>query len=611
MSSELNEPSIEPKHKIELKTKEQENKNLQTVYKTRAIVRALIANIAIAFIKLGCWFFSKSTAMFAEAIHSLLDSFNSFCLLIGIKRGSRPADSAHPFGYGLEANIWALFASLLMLVGTFASIHSGAEKLIHHNYHEIQNLLQNYNFIAIALIGSIFFEIWAVKSATYAVLREMDVTVPNAFVGFWRSAKLISKIKSPTTKFVWYEDTAALAGVIVAFTAITISKFAMPLEYAYIPDAIASIIIGLILLLLAFYLLKNNINFLTGTAAGPQTEQMIKEIADNVHGVARIHDLKTMDMGASGLLINLEIEVNPDIQVKDADDIAERVEYLIRDKIKNIADVTIEMIANDVEDNWEDKFLQVVDEGKKLELLTKNESKILRRFFDFINTTAAEIMVPRTQVVFADIDDGVSEMIDIIIDSGHTRIPVYRDNIDNVVGVVNAKDVLKAIKNQCNYEAKIESLVREIHIIPETKPISDLLNEFTSTKIQFAVIVDEHGGVAGIITIEDILEVIVGEIYDEFDKVHGAEYQKIDAQTIKFDATMDIEDINEKFDLDLSTEDYQTIGGYVFGLLGREPEAGDRVVEGNLEFIIDSVNGHKIEGLTVIKKGGFSEVKKD
>ena len=86
MSSELNEPSIEPKHKIELKTKEQENKNLQTVYKTRAIVRALIANIAIAFIKLGCWFFSKSTAMFAEAIHSLLDSFNSFCLLIGIKR---------------------------------------------------------------------------------------------------------------------------------------------------------------------------------------------------------------------------------------------------------------------------------------------------------------------------------------------------------------------------------------------------------------------------------------------------------------------------------------------------------------------------------------------
>jgi len=610
MSSELNEPNIESKHKIELKTKEQENKNLQTVYKTRAILRALIANIAIAFIKLICWFFSKSTAMLAESIHSLLDSFNSFCLLIGIQRGSRPADSAHPFGYGLEANIWALFASLLMLVGTFTSINSGFEKLFHHN-NDVQQLLQNYNFIAIALIGSIFFEMWAVKSAAYAVLKEMDVTADNDISAFWRSAKLINKIKSPTTKFVWYEDTAALAGVFVAFVAITISKFGMPVQYAYIPDAIASIIIGLILLLLAFYLLKNNINFLTGSAAGPQTEKLIKEIADNVHGVARIHDLKTMDMGASGLLVNLEIEVNPDIQVKDADDIAERVEYLIRNKIKNIADVTIEMIANDVEDNWEDKFLQVVDEGKKLELLNKTESKILQRFFDFTNTTAAEIMVPRTQVVFANIDDNVSELIDIIIDSGHTRIPVYRDNIDNVVGVVNAKDVLKAIKNQNNYETKIESLVREIHIIPETKPISDLLNEFTSTKIQFAIIVDEHGGMAGIITIEDILEVIVGEIYDEFDKVQGAEYQKIDVRTIKFDATMDIEDVNEKFDLDLSTEDYQTIGGYVFGLLGREAEVGDRVEEGNLAFVIDNVNGHKIESLTVIKKDGFSEVKKD
>lgn len=610
MSSDLNGQSIEPKHKIELKTKEQENKNLQTVYKTQAIFRALIANIGIGLIKLVCWFFSRSTAMLAESIHSLLDSFNSFCLLIGIKRGSRPADSAHPFGYGLEANIWALFASLLMLVGTFASINSGVQKIV-HSQSEIHDLLNNYHFIAAALIGSILFELWAVKSATYAVLKEMEVTAPNAFVAFWRSAKLISKIKSPTTKFVWYEDTAALAGVIVAFIAITISKFGMPVEYAYIPDAIASIIIGVILLFLAFYLLKNNINFLTGTAAGPQTEQLIKEIADNVHGVARIHELKTMDMGASGLLVNLEIEVKPDIQVKDADDIAERVEYLIRSKIKNIADVTIEMIANDVEDNWEDKFLQVVEEGNKLELLTKNESKILKRFSDFTNTTAAEIMVPRTQVVFADIDDGLSELIDKIIDSGHTRIPVYRDSVDNVVGVVNAKDVLRAIKNQCNYDAKIESLVREIHIIPETKAISDLLNEFTSTKIQFAAIVDEHGGVAGIVTIEDILEVIVGEIYDEFDKVQGVEYQKIDSQTVKFDATMDIEDINEKFDLDLPTEDYQTIGGYVFGLLGREPEAGDRVEEGNLEFIIDSVNGHKIENLTVIKKDGFSEVKKD
>lgn len=610
MSSDTNSQSIDPKHKIELKTKEQENKNLQIVYKTNAIIRALSANLGIAIIKLTCWFFSGSSAMLSEAIHSSLDSFNSFCLLIGLKRGSRPADSAHPFGYGLEANIWALFASLLMLVGTFASIHSGVEKLIHRQG-EVQDLLNNYHFIAIALIGSILFELWAVRSAANAVLREMDITANNPFSAFFKSAQLINKIKSPTTKFVWFEDTFALAGVSVAFIAITISKFGMPVEFAYIPDAIASIIIGLILLFLAFYLLKNNINFLTGAAAGPQIEWMIKDIANNVHGVARIHELKTMDLGTSGLLVNLEIEVKPDIQVKDADDIADRVEYLIRNKIKNIADVTIEMVANDIEDNWEDKFFQVVEEGSNLELLTKNESKIMKRFFDFTKTVAAEIMVPRTQVVFAAIDDKVDEVVDKIIESGHTRIPVYQDSVDNVVGIINAKDVLKVVKSACGINPTIENLVRDIHVIPETKPISELLNEFTSTKSQFAIIVDEHGGVAGIITIEDILEVIVGEIYDEFDKVQGAEYQKIDDMTIKFDATMDIEDVNEKFDLDLSTEDYQTIGGYVFGLLGREAEIGDTVSEGSLEFIIDEVNGHKIERLTMIKKDGFAEVKKD
>ncbi|MDD3419565.1 MAG: cation diffusion facilitator family transporter [Candidatus Gastranaerophilales bacterium] len=610
MSPDPNEPSIDPRHKIELKTGNLDGKSLQTIYKTRAIIRALVANLGIAFIKLLCWFLSNSSAMLSEAIHSSLDSFNSFCLLIGIKRGSRPADSEHPFGYGLEANIWALFASLLMLVGAFASMHSGFDKFF-HSQNGIHDLLNNYHFIAVALIGSIIFEAWAVKSAIGAVLQEMDVSANNGFSAFWKSAQLINKVKSPTTKFVWFEDTFALAGVIVAFVAITIAKFAVPVHYAYIPDAVASVIIGFMLLFLAFYLLKNNINFLTGTAAGPQIEKMIKEITNNVHGVASIHELKTMDMGASGLLVNLEIEVKPDIQVKDADDIADRVEYLIRSKIKNIADVTIEMVANDLEDNWEDKFMQVIEEGKKLDILTKEESKILKRFFDFTDTVAMEIMVPRTQVVFADINDSVDDVVETIISSGHTRIPVYRDNIDNVVGIINAKDVLKVVKNNCGANPKIEPLVREIHVIPETKPISELLTEFTSTKSQFAVIADEHGGVAGIITIEDILEVLVGEIYDEFDKVQEVEYHKIDKNTIKFDATMDIEDINEKFDLDLSTEDYQTIGGYVFGLLGREAEVGDVIEEGNLEFVVEEVSGHKIEKLKVIKKDGFVEIKKD
>lgn len=604
MSSEPYQSTIEDKRQIELKTKAQEKKDLQVIYKTKAIYRALFANIGIAGLKLTCWFFSKSTALLSEAIHSLLDSFNSFCLLIGLKRGSRPADSQHPFGYGLEANVWALFASILMLVGTGVSIQGGVDKLLYHHNHTLE-LLNNYHWIAITLVGSIIFESWAVASASEAVIKEADIKADNYFSAFLKSFSAIRKIKSPTTKFVWYEDTAALSGVMIAFVAISISKFVMSAETAYIPDAIASIIIGLILLFLAIYLMKNNMSFLTGAAAGPQVEKMIKNIANNVHGVAHIHELKTMDMGTSGVIVNLKIEVDPDTPVKDADDIAERVEYLIRKKLKNIADITIEMIANDIEDNWEDKFYQVVDEGKKLEILTKNEAKILKRFFGFTNAVASEIMIPRTEVVFIEMNSDMNYLIDLIINSGHTRIPVYRDNVDNVVGVINAKDALRAMKENCPADMKIDTLSREIHIIPETKPISELLNEFTSTKSQFAVIVDEHGGVAGIVTIEDILEEIVGEIYDEFDVVQCAEYQKIDDKTIKFDAKMEIEDINSKFDIDLPTEDYQTIGGYVFGLIGREPEVDDKVEDGNLEFIVNNVDGHKIISLTMIKNDGF------
>jgi Mg2+/Co2+ transporter CorC len=398
----------------------------------------------------------------------------------------------------------------------------------------------------------------------------------------------------------------ALLGVVIAFVAISISKFAIPYNYAYIPDAVASVMIGCILCFLGVYLFKNNVQSLTGVSAGPHVEKLIRELTNNVYGVSRLVDLKTIDMGSSGLIVNMKIEVNPEIPMKDADDIAQKVEQKIKKAVKRIADITIEMIANDISENWRDKFEAVIAEGKSQEILTTNESKILQKFFDFTNTVAFEIMVPRTNVVFVDADASISELTDLIIDSGHTRIPVYKDVVDNVIGVINAKDVLFAIKNN-NDDIKIESLAREIHIIPETKPISDLLNEFTSTKTQFALVIDEHGGVAGIVTIEDILEEIVGEIYDEFDTVESAEYQKVDKQTLWVDSKMEIEELNEKFDLDLSSEDYQTIGGYVFGLLGREPEENDEVEENDLKFIINEVDGHKISRLTIIKEDGFVE----
>lgn len=575
--------------------------------KFMAVIKALIANLGIALVKLVCFFFSSSSAMLAEAIHSGVDSFNSICLLVGIKRGSKPADNAHPFGYGLEANVWAMFASILMLGGTFVAIYHGFEKLI--QAHSSSDLLLHYNAIAIALIFSILFEAWAVMSASKAVLHEVGIEEKNPVKEFFRSIKYIGQIKSPTTKFVWYEDTAAFTGVVVAFIALTLAKFVMPQNLAYVPDAIASIIIGTILFFLAIYLLKNNVNSLTVQSAEPGVEEKIRQVASTIHGITDVAELKTIDLGTSGLIINMTIEVDPETQMKDADDIADMLERKVKKVVKNITHVTIELQAHDAEDNWEEKFNKLIKEGEKIETIDNHEAKMLQNFFGFANTVVKEIMVPRTEIFMINAEENINELADLIISSGHTRIPVYRDNVDNIIGVINAKDVLKVIKNNNIDETfSIDTLSREILVVPENKFISDLLSDFTSSKNQIAAVVDEHGGIAGIVTIEDILEEIVGEIYDEFDKVDTPEVVRIDERTLNVSCKMDIEDINERFDLDIPSEDFQTIGGYVFGLLGREPELNDVIEDKNITYTILEIDGRRISRIKMYRETPFVDV---
>ncbi|OGH96404.1 MAG: hypothetical protein A2287_04420 [Candidatus Melainabacteria bacterium RIFOXYA12_FULL_32_12] len=595
-------------HQVYISTKNYSelSKQPESIVSELAVWRALIANLGIAGIKLICWFFSRSSAMLSEAIHSAADSFNSLCLLVGLKRGSRPADKFHPFGYGLEANVWALFACLLMLIGTIVSLYSGGMRLIYGNEH-IHELLKNYHLIAITLFVSIAFEIWAVTSASIAVVEEAEIEVKSKFDAFLKSFKHIHHIKSPTTKFVWYEDIAALTGVIVALIAITISKFFVNESIAYIPDAVASIIIGFMLFGLVIYLLRYNMNSLTGAAAKPQIEELIRTIASNVNGISQVHDLKTMDMGSSGLIVNMEIEVDPETQVKDADDIADKLEEKIKEKVKNIAHITIEVQADDTEENWGEKFESLIDEGKDTGVLKPQEAKMLSKFFDFTNTVVWEIMVPRTNIDFIDAEASVDELMDKIIISGHTRIPVYRESVDNIIGVINAKDVLAVLKNNDKDNVKLEDLARELIIVPENKSISDMLNEFTRSKAQIAAVVDEHGGVAGIVTVEDVLEEIVGEIWDEYD-IPDTEIIKVDENTLIVSSKTEIYDLNERFNLDLPTEDFQTIGGYVFGLVGREPEVGDEVEANGIKMKVESMDGHKIVRVILYKEDGFTDV---
>jgi len=594
---------------ITVNTQENVEKNKQSSAKLKAVIRAFIANIGIAIVKYICFLFSSSSAMLAEAIHSSVDSFNSICLMVGIKRGSRPADSQHPFGYGLEANIWAMFASLLMLIGTFTAIYYGFDKLF--NAKSIDDLLKNYNYVAFALIMSACFEAWAVASAAGAICEETQNCETNPIKRIFKSITLIKKVQSPTTKFVWYEDTSAFIGVLVALVALSISKFAMPQNIAYIPDAIASIIIGLILLCLAIYLLKNNLNSLTVQSAQPRVEEIIRNTASTIHGISQVTELKTIDLGTGGLIVNMTIEVDPETQMKDADDIAQMLERKIKKHVKNVNHVAIELVAHDAEDNWEEKFNKLIDEGVKIEAIDNHEAKMLNNFFSFANTVVREVMVPRTEIIFASCEDTIYELADTIISSGHTRLPLYEENVDNIIGVVNAKDVLKVIKNNnIDENFKIKTIARDILIVPENKFISDLLSDFTSSKNQIAAVIDEHGGIEGIVTIEDILEEIVGEIYDEFDKIEIPEIMQIDEYTLSVSAKTSIDDFNELYDQDIPNEDFQTIGGYVFGLLGREPEVDDIVEDKNITFKILEIDGIKIVRVQMKKETPFKIIKK-
>ena len=577
-----------------------------------AVLRAFAANVGIAFVKFVGWWFTKSSAMLAESVHSGVDSFNSICLLIGLKRGTRPADDEHPYGYGLETNIWTVLASILMLGGACVAFWSAFEKIF-INISGSQDLINNYHILAVILLTSAFFEGWAVNSAVKAVLKESEVQRTNFIVDFFKSLKYVHNITTPTTKFVWYEDVIAFTGVLIAFISVSISKFVLPLSMAHIPDGIASMLIACMLIFMAIYMFRNNINLLTGQSAEPHTELVIRRIANSLHGVVKVKELKTIDMGTSGIIVNITIEVEPEIQVKDADDIAEMLERKIKDNVKNISHVSVEIESDDVEENWEDKFDKIIHEGEKISVLDNNEANMLSNFASFAQTVVDEVMVPRNKVVFADTKDDLRSLMDIIIDSGHTRIPVYEGTVDNIIGVINAKDVLKIVRDNNGMEIEnfdIKSLVREILIVPENKFVSDMLSDFTSTKNQIAAVIDEHGGIAGIVTIEDIIEEIVGEIYDEFDEAPVPEIIVVDDNNLNVSAQTPIEDINERFDLDIPLEDFQTIGGYVFGLIGREPEINDVVENKNLNFKVLELDGHVISRVLMTKSTPFDDMEK-
>jgi putative hemolysin len=227
-----------------------------------------------------------------------------------------------------------------------------------------------------------------------------------------------------------------------------------------------------------------------------------------------------------------------------------------------------------------------------------DEREMLYKVFDFAEKEAVDVMVPRPQVVALSIEMPPEEALQAVIHSPYTRYPVYRDNLDDIVGVLHVRDLFSALNDVGLARVDLEQVVRPPYIVPETKDLGALLAEFRRLNQHMAMVIDEYGGFEGIVTLEDLLEEIVGEIEDEFD-LPDESVEHVNESTIRIDGTFPIDDFNEQFQRSLPDEDYHTIAGFVFGLLGHAPVEDDQVQFDGLRFQVLQVEGSRIERLEV------------
>ncbi len=226
------------------------------------------------------------------------------------------------------------------------------------------------------------------------------------------------------------------------------------------------------------------------------------------------------------------------------------------------------------------------------------EEEMLYKVFDFAGKEVHEVMVPRPEVVAISIDMPPEEALAAVIDSPYTRYPAYRGSLDEIVGILHVRDLFGAIHDDGIASVRIDGILRQPYVVPETKDLAALLADFRRSKQHMAIVVDEYGAMQGIVTLEDLLEEIVGEIEDEFD-LPDESVERIDETTIRIDGTFPIDDFNEQFDVELEHEDYHTIAGFVFDLLGRAAEPGDEVRSDGLRFRVLETDGSRIQRLEV------------
>lgn len=248
----------------------------------------------------------------------------------------------------------------------------------------------------------------------------------------------------------------------------------------------------------------------------------------------------------------------------------------------------------------EEEIKTLVDAGSEEGVLEDEEKEMIYSIIRFGDTVAREVMVPRIDIVALDIEATLDDALELIIKEGHSRIPVYRETIDNIEGVLYAKDLLQVWRDGRNLDSLL-SLLREPYFVPETKSASELLVELQTRKTHLVFVVDEYGGTAGLLTMEDLVEEIVGEIQDEYDEDEEALYEEISEREYIFNARIDLDDLNHLLDVSIPTDESDTLGGYIFTELGRVPSISDEFTAHNLEFRVLAVTGRRIKKVQVRK----------
>ena len=250
----------------------------------------------------------------------------------------------------------------------------------------------------------------------------------------------------------------------------------------------------------------------------------------------------------------------------------------------------------------EDEIRALVEVGEQHGVLEEEEKEMIHSIFELGDTIAREIMTPRTDMICAAADDPVGNAVDVVIREGYTKIPVFEENIDHIAGVVHGRDLLIAVsRNQL--QEPLRPLMRPIKAIPETKKVDALLREMQAEKVSIAIVLDEYGGTAGLVTMEDILEEIVGEIMDEYD-VETQDWPPVIVRLpegdVIVDARMNIDDVNEELGLKLPTEYFESIGGYTFGRFGRVPQAGEQIsIDGGMTLVVEKVAGRRLVSVRI------------